>query len=269
MAACNGEGRSVEFTLNGRPVSVEVDPDDSLLDLLRGPFGLRSMKDGCAPEGSCGACTVIVDGRAVVSCAQPASRAAGHAIETLEGLAADIRASWADAFASTGASQCGYCSPGMVMKAEALLRRVPDPSPQQIAHALAGNLCRCTGYAKIIEAVRDAAARRRGSDRGDGSDDVADVAGRLALGDEEWPVVDDQALVALARHVGRGQDRDDARLQECPRCVDAPYGRPRVVGEPERAVEHPRDAHVRDERLLAEGELAGLVALLARPDPGL
>jgi xanthine dehydrogenase molybdenum-binding subunit len=161
MAACNGEGRSVELTLNGRPISVEVGPHDSLLDLLRGPLGLRSMKDGCAPEGSCGACTVIVDGRAVVSCAQPAGRFAGHVVETLEGLAPEIRASWADAFASTGASQCGYCSPGIVMKAEALLRREPDPSPAEIARVLAGNLCRCTGYLKIVEAVRVAGATRR------------------------------------------------------------------------------------------------------------
>lgn len=152
----------MEFTLNGRPVSIEAAPDDSLLDVLRGTLGLRSMKDGCAPEGSCGACTVIVDGHAVVSCAQPAGRIAGRAVETLEGLPKATRATWADAFASTGASQCGFCSPGIVMKAEALLRRQPDPTAADIAHALAGNLCRCTGYARIVEAVLRAAAARRG-----------------------------------------------------------------------------------------------------------
>jgi aldehyde oxidoreductase len=152
----------VEFTLNGRPVSVEAAPDDSLLDLLRGTLGLRSMKDGCAPEGSCGACTVIVDGHAVVSCAQPAARFAGHNVETLEGLPDATRSGWADAFARTGASQCGYCSPGIVMKAEALLRRRPDPSPDEVAHALAGNLCRCTGYTRIVQAVLEAADARRG-----------------------------------------------------------------------------------------------------------
>ncbi len=118
----------MELTLNGRPISVEVGPDDSLLDLLRGPLGLRSMKDGCAPEGSCGACTVIVDGRAVVSCAQPAGRFAGHVVETLEGLAPEVRTPGRMPSPSTGASQCGYCSPGIVMKAEALLRREPDPT---------------------------------------------------------------------------------------------------------------------------------------------
>ena len=119
--------------------------------------GLRSMKDGCAPEGSCGACTVIVDGHAVVSCARPAERVAGRTVETLEGLPADVRALWADAFVATGASQCGYCSPGIVMKAEALLRRDPEPAREAIARALAGNLCRCTGYASIIDAIELAA----------------------------------------------------------------------------------------------------------------
>ena len=124
--------------------------------------GLRSMKDGCAPEGSCGACTVIVDGHAVVSCARPAERVAGRTVETLEGLPADVRALWADAFVATGASQCGYCSPGIVMKAEALLRRDPEPAREAIARALAGNLCRCTGYASIIDAIELAAGIRRG-----------------------------------------------------------------------------------------------------------
>ncbi len=153
----------MEFTLNGRLVTVEAAEGDSLLDILRGPCGLRSMKDGCAPEGSCGACTVIVDGHAVVSCARPSSRVAGRIVETLEGLPSNTRAGWADAFAATGASQCGFCSPGIVMKAEALLRRVPDPSAEEVARALAGNLCRCTGYTKVVEAIRSAAAARRGA----------------------------------------------------------------------------------------------------------
>ena len=137
----------MDFTLNGRAVVVEVAPGESLLGVLRGACGLRSMKDGCAPEGSCGACTVIVDGRAVVSCAQPAGRVEGRVVETLEGLPAADRDLWADAFVATGASQCGYCSPGIVMKAEALLRRDPAPAREAVARALAGNLCRCTGYA--------------------------------------------------------------------------------------------------------------------------
>ena len=154
----------MDFTLNGRSVAVEVRPDASLLEVLREGCGLRTMKDGCAPEGSCGACTVIVDGRAVVSCAQPASRASGHEIVTLDGLDPVVRETWADAFASTGAVQCGFCSPGIVMKSEALLRRDPDADRDAIVRALAGNLCRCTGYQRVVEAIeRVAVARRAGA----------------------------------------------------------------------------------------------------------
>jgi xanthine dehydrogenase molybdenum-binding subunit len=152
----------MRLTLNGAAREARVRADASLLDVLRDGFGLRSMKDGCAPEGSCGACTVIVDGRAVVSCAQPASRFEGREVLTLEGLDADARGAWADAFVAAGASQCGYCSPGIVMKAEALLRRVPLPTRDEIARALAGNLCRCTGYIKILDAIEAVAVARAG-----------------------------------------------------------------------------------------------------------
>ena len=151
----------MDFTLNGRAVAVDAAPGASLLDVLRDTCGLRSMKDGCAPEGSCGACTVIVDGRAVVSCAQAAERVRGRVVETLEGLPADARDQWAHAFVATGASQCGFCSPGIVMKAEALLRRDPEPSRDAIARVLAGNLCRCTGYVSILDAIELAARTRR------------------------------------------------------------------------------------------------------------
>jgi selenium-dependent xanthine dehydrogenase len=152
----------MEFTLNGERRSVGDVAGRSLLELLRGDLGLRSLKDGCAPEGSCGACTVIVDGRAVVSCARPAERVAGRSVETLEGLPGETRDLWADAFVVTGASQCGFCSPGVVMKAEALLRRDPSPGRAAIARTLAGNLCRCTGYHSIIEAIDLVAQARQG-----------------------------------------------------------------------------------------------------------
>jgi selenium-dependent xanthine dehydrogenase len=152
----------MRFTLNGRPVEVEVEAGTSMLDLLRDGLGLRSMKDGCAPEGSCGACTVLVDGRAVVSCAQPAEHFAGREVVTVEGLTPEVRDFWAEAFVDAGAVQCGYCTPGMIMKAEALLRRAPCPTRADIAHTLAGNLCRCTGYVKIVEAIEAVAALRRG-----------------------------------------------------------------------------------------------------------
>jgi aerobic-type carbon monoxide dehydrogenase small subunit (CoxS/CutS family) len=125
----------VDITLNGQDRTVDFAAGTSLLQLLRNELGLRSMKDGCAPEGSCGACTVIVDGRPVVSCAQPAERFEGKDIETLEGLPEDTRDLWADAFSATGASQCGYCTPGIVMKAEALLRREAEPATSAAAPA--------------------------------------------------------------------------------------------------------------------------------------
>jgi xanthine dehydrogenase molybdenum-binding subunit len=158
-------GRVVDFDLNGVTRQATIEPGMSLLELLRGPIGLRSMKDGCAPEGSCGACTVIVDGRPVVSCAQPAERVAGRHVETLEGLPDDIRELWAVAFNATGASQCGYCTPGIVMKAEALLRKDATPDRGAVTKALAGNLCRCTGYLSIVDAILAAAEARRGGPR--------------------------------------------------------------------------------------------------------
>jgi xanthine dehydrogenase molybdenum-binding subunit len=150
----------MRLILNGQRIDTSVGPSVSLLDFLRDSCGLRSMKDGCAPEGSCGACTVIVDGRAVVSCAQPAARFADRDVLTLEGLDGARRAEWAEAFVASGASQCGFCSPGIVMKAEALLARTAAPTADEIARSLAGNLCRCTGYVKIIDAIQRMAAGR-------------------------------------------------------------------------------------------------------------
>ncbi len=193
------------FVLNGGSVSVEVEPGERLLDVLRDRFGLRSPKDGCAPEGSCGACTVLVNGRAVVSCAQDAARVAGADVVTLEGLPATARDLWAEALVSSGAIQCGYCTPGIVMKAEATLARDPAPTRDALAQALAGNLCRCTGYVKVIDAIERVAAARRGEramTAGTGSDGHGVGArapryeGRaLALG--EFPFVRDMAVAGM------------------------------------------------------------------------
>src|SRR5438552_9789503 len=170
--------------------------------MLREGFALTSVKDGCAPEGSCGACTVMVDGKAVVSCAQPAKRAAGRSVVTQEGLSAEQRETWADCFVAAGASQCGFCSPGIVMKAEALLAKNPDPSREEIARALAGNLCRCTGYVKIVHAIGLAARAKRGEGLPeiDTSGRVGSRTGRylgreLALGDK--PYVNDMSPPAV------------------------------------------------------------------------
>ena len=162
-----GASMDLGFTLNGQAVRVRPRTDASLLEVLREVCGLRSMKDGCAPEGSCGACTVLVDGRPVVSCAQPAARIAGRTVETLEGLEATVREAWADGFQEAGGLQCGYCTPGIVMKAEGLLRRDPDPDREAVVRALAGNLCRCTGYRPIVDAILRVAAVRRGEATGE------------------------------------------------------------------------------------------------------
>src|SRR6266540_825961 len=173
----------MDFTLNGKPVSIEVREGATLLELLREGCGVTSVKDGCAPEGSCGACTVMVDGKAVVS----------------------------------GASQCGFCSPGIVMKAESLLSKNTAPGRDEIARALAGNLCRCTGYVKIVDAVQYAAGAKRGEPI-----PVPDLSGRvgsrtaryqgreLALGDK--PYINDMKLPGMLHGAIRFSDHPRAKL---------------------------------------------------------
>jgi selenium-dependent xanthine dehydrogenase len=147
-------GERVELNVNGNQVEVEAESEETLLDVLREHLGLLSAKDGCQPEGYCGCCTVLVDGHARVACSQPASRFAGKSIVTLEGLDAHEREAFAVAFAATGASQCGFCSPGIVVKAKNMLDKNPSPTRDEVARALAGNLCRCTGYVKVVDAVQ-------------------------------------------------------------------------------------------------------------------
>jgi selenium-dependent xanthine dehydrogenase len=156
---------SFQLTINGRPTRVEADPDETLLDLLRDHLGLLAAKDGCQPEGYCGCCTVLVDGKARVACSQAATRFAGRDVVTLEGLSDHEREVFALAFAATGASQCGFCSPGIVVKARSLLERNANPSRDEIARALAGNLCRCTGYVKVVDAVQMAGRMLAGEDQ--------------------------------------------------------------------------------------------------------
>ncbi len=209
----------MEFTLNGTTVAVEPREGQSLLELLREACGVRSVKDGCAPEGSCGACTVVVDGHAVVSCAQRATRVEGKQVVTQEGLPEDARRLWAESFAATGASQCGFCSPGIVMKAEAMLAKHPDPSRDEIAHTLLGNLCRCTGYTKVIDAIERVGAARRGvvgptrdGDRrvGVGARAPRYLAEQLALG--EAPFVGDLVLPGMLYAALRFSDHPRARV---------------------------------------------------------
>ena len=147
------------LTVNGMVYEVEVPPTARLLDVLREQLGLTGTKEGCA-EGECGACTVIVDGMAVNSCVMLAVQARGKEILTVEGLAQDGELDYLQQkFVEYGAVQCGYCTPGMLMSAKALLMGNPVPSEQDIRIALAGNLCRCTGYAAIVAAVKAASGQ--------------------------------------------------------------------------------------------------------------
>ena len=144
----------METTVNGeRRVAGDVWPGESLLYLLRERFGLYGSKNACE-QGECGSCSVYLDGSLVCACLVLAGQAGGREIVTIEGL--DGRRVQ-DAFVQAGAVQCGFCTPGLVVATHDLLRRIPHPTDDQIREALAGNICRCTGYAKIIEAVHQAA----------------------------------------------------------------------------------------------------------------
>jgi 4-hydroxybenzoyl-CoA reductase gamma subunit len=152
--------RLLSLQVNGRAVSVAAPASALLLELLRDTLQLAGTKQGC-DGGECGACTVLVDGAPRLACITLAASVEGRAIETIESLATQGRLSALQrAFHEKLGAQCGFCTPGMVMAAEALLREVPRPDEAQIRAALAGNLCRCTGYVKIVEAVQAAAAER-------------------------------------------------------------------------------------------------------------
>ncbi|MBF8191351.1 (2Fe-2S)-binding protein [Nonomuraea sp. K274] len=155
----------VTFTVNGREESAaNVWEGESLLYVLRERIGLPGSKNACE-QGECGSCTVYLDGVPVCSCLVAAGQAEGREVRTVEGLADGDRLDPVqEAFVECGAVQCGFCTPGLVVQAHDLIARVPRPSDAEIREALAGNLCRCTGYEKILDAVRLAAARRAGAE---------------------------------------------------------------------------------------------------------
>ncbi len=144
------------FTINGEVKEIEVEPNKTLLKMLREDLDLTGTKEGCG-AGECGACTVLVDNKAVNSCLMLAVEANGKEILTIEGLSDGINLdSIQESFLKHNAIQCGYCTPGMILSAKALLRKTPDPDPEDIRYEMAGNLCRCTGYKKIMEAIIEA-----------------------------------------------------------------------------------------------------------------
>jgi aerobic carbon-monoxide dehydrogenase small subunit len=153
----------IELHVNQVPCRLTVDPSTTLLEVLRRDLGLKGTKRGC-DQGHCGACTVILDGKAVNACMVLAVQADGKRVTTIEGLSSGDRLHpLQEAFVEEGALQCGFCTPGMILSAKALLDKARDPSEQEIREALSGNLCRCSGYVTIVKAVRKAAVAVRTS----------------------------------------------------------------------------------------------------------
>ncbi len=160
---------TVKLTVNGREIELSLEPHERLVDVLRGRLGLTGTKMGCG-EGECGACTVIMDGQAVLSCLMLAVQAEGSDILTIEGLAPDGSEAGLHplqkAFVAEAAIQCGYCTPGMILTAKTLLECDSDPTPQAVKEAIAGNICRCTGYDKPVKAILAAAAEMKTAAQG-------------------------------------------------------------------------------------------------------
>ncbi len=152
--------RVIEFTLNGNAVSAEVESHKMLLEVLRDTFELTGTKEGCG-QGECGACTVLIDGVSINSCLYPVFEVEGKSVTTIEGLVGEggklhpIQ----EAFVENGGIQCGFCSPGMILSAKALLDENATPSEDEIKKGISGNLCRCTGYVQIIDSIKDAATQ--------------------------------------------------------------------------------------------------------------
>ena len=148
----------VEFCLNGKPVSMETAPDRRVVDLLREELGLTGTKE-CCGSGDCGACTILVDGESRLSCLMLAAQLTGRSVTTIEGVAGEAGMHIVQrAFVEQGAVQCGFCTPGMILATLDLLRRIPNPTREEVRRELSGNLCRCTGYQKIVDAVMVAAS---------------------------------------------------------------------------------------------------------------
>ncbi len=158
--------RKISFVLNGSPVVVETDAARRAVDMLREDLGLTGVKEGCG-SGECGACSILVDDVVKLSCIMTAAQLEGRKVVTIEGIGRDGELHPVQrSFVECGAIQCGFCTPGMVVAAVGFLKENPDPTREEIRAGLSGNICRCTGYEKIIDAVEDAAAKLRGGGSG-------------------------------------------------------------------------------------------------------
>jgi xanthine dehydrogenase molybdenum-binding subunit len=193
---------AIAFTLNGTVRNVEPRPGESLLETLRERCGITSLKDGCRPQGQCGCCLALVDGNPKVTCAMPAEAAAGKSILTLEGVSGEERAAIGDAFAAAAGLQCGFCIPGIALRAKAITDKDPSPTREAIAKGIDVHLCRCTGYVKIVDAIELLARAKRGEGApvpctdGRVGQPLARVgAGLNALGDK--PYVDDLVVPGM------------------------------------------------------------------------
>ncbi len=219
----------IRLTVNGRACEAAWRAGETLLDVLRGPCGVTSPKRGCSPQGQCGACVVLVDGEPRATCSIPAASASGLRIVTVEGLPADERERFAGAFAATHGLQCGFCTPGIVMRAHHLLNTNPEPTRAEIAAALGEHLCRCTGWVKVVDAIAAAGRARLGvplpelpATGGVGARIARYRTRELALG--ERPFVDDLSrpgmlygAVALSAHARARVVRvDTARARALP-----------------------------------------------------
>src|SRR5690349_19075641 len=211
--------QNLSFSLNGKPCAKEVDPGTSLMELLRERCDLISPKNGCAPMGQCGCCTVMLDGKAVVSCVVDAAKAEGKPVWTLEGLPEKEREIYKESFVWTAGLQCGFCIPGIVMRAHWLIGKNPKPSREEIEKQLTPHLCRCTGYVKIVDAIELAAARLRGepAPQYDWSGKIGTSlpkveGGDLALGDRRY--IDDMKVPGMLAGAVRLSDHPRAKVKK-------------------------------------------------------
>ena len=187
---------AVSFTLNGAPAAVEVNPKRPALDVLREDLDQRCLKAGCCPQGICGCCVALVDGKVRLTCTLPVRSLQGKEVRTLDGLSEATRAALGQAFAQTGGAQCGYCTPGIAVQAAALFERSPDPSEDEVKKALNMHLCRCTGWGRVVEAIRVAGALRRGEAVAPTGELLRLDAAEMTLG--QHPYVDDLCPPGLA-----------------------------------------------------------------------